>query len=330
MSAIGSHADDGAATLDASQGSPPRIAVLIPCYNEALTIGKVVEDFRTAIPGAQIYVCDNNSSDNTAALAMEAGASVFKEPRQGKGPAVRTLFDRVDADIYLMVDGDDTYPADAAGRLIQQVQRDGYDMCVGNRLSSFKSGSFRAFHLFGNRTICAMINLLFRSRLQDVLSGYRCFSQRFARFVPVLSSGFEVEVELTLQALDKGFSISEVDVAYGERPEGSLSKLNTWNDGLIILRAIFHMFKDYRPLLFFGVLAFSAVLIGLAAGSVVVEEFIHTGLIKRIPLAIFAVGSVLSGFVALTAGLILDTVNMRMKELWRLQLRGDGKGRNGL
>lgn len=330
MSVGESHSDRSATGSRVKPRPVPRIAVLIPCYNEAATIGKVVGDFRAAIPGVHVYVCDNNSSDNTAELAVQAGATVFKEPRQGKGPAVRTLFDHVDADIYLMVDGDDTYPADAAGRLIQQVEQEGYDMCVGNRLGHFTSGSFRSFHLFGNRMICGMINLLFRSQLQDVLSGYRCFSGRFAKFVPVLSSGFEVEVELTLQALDKGFSIREEEIAYGERPEGSVSKLNTWNDGLIILRAIFHMFKDYRPLLFFGVLAMVAILIGLAAGSVVVEEFIRTGLIQRIPLAIFAVGSVLSGFVAMTAGLILDTVNLRMKELWRLQLRGNGKGWNGM
>ena len=318
-----SQRDDEATGLDASQSQQPRIAVLLPCYNEEPTIGKVVEAFRAAVPEAQIYVCDNNSSDRTAEVAAEAGAIVLRDPRQGKGRAVRMLFDRVDADIYLMADGDETYPADEAGKLIEQVQEGGYDMSVGNRLDHFKSASFRAFHLFGNRMICTMINLLFGSRLQDVLSGYRCFSRRFAKSVPLFSSGFEVEVEMTLQSLDKGFSIKEVDIAYGERPQGSVSKLNTWNDGLIIMRAIFHMFKDYRPLLFFG------VLIGLVAGSVVVEEFVRTGLIKRIPLAIFAVGSVLSGFVAITAGLILDTVNRRMKELWRLQLRRVEKNQSG-
>jgi glycosyltransferase involved in cell wall biosynthesis len=301
------------------------IAVLIPCYNEAITIKKVVEDFRRALPNAGIYVCDNNSTDGTGALAAEAGAIVFQDPRQGKGYAVRTLFERVDADIYVMVDGDDTYPAEEAVKLIEQVQKLGYDMCVGNRLERYGSGSFRSFHILGNRLICTLINLLFNARLTDILSGYRCFTNRFVKSIPLLKSGFEVETELTLQALDKGFSIVEVGIHYGERPEGSVSKLNTWQDGIIIGQTIFHMLKDYRPLFFFGIMALFFLSVGTASGLVVVEEFMRTGLVKRLPLAVFSVGSVISGIISLAAGIILDTVNLRVKELWSLEMRRNAR-----
>jgi len=304
------------------------MAIMLPCYNEAPTIQKVITDFRNVFPTAQIYVCDNNSNDGTAVLAEKAGAIVLHQPKQGKGHAVRTLFDHANADIYLIADGDDTYPADEAGKLVEQVQKHGYDMCVGNRLEHYKSGSFRSFHLFGNRFICTMINLLFGSQLQDILSGYRCFSQRFVKLIPLLSSGFEVETELTLQALDKGFSVNEVGILYRKRPNGSASKLNTWNDGILILQTIVSMFKDYRPMLFFGIMSLISLLVGLAAGTVVIEEFIRTGLVKHFPLAIFSVGSVISSIIAITAGIILDTINLRMKELWNLQSRiiGSAKG----
>jgi len=298
-----------------------KIAVILPCYNEAITIKKVIDDFRRVLPSAEIIVCDNNSSDGTGDLAAEAGAIVIKEPRQGKGFAIRTLFDCVDADIYLMADGDDTYPAKEAMKLIEHVQKRGCDMCVGNRLEHYTTASFRSLHIFGNRVICSMINRLFNCRLQDVLSGYRCFSRRFVKTVPLLSSGFEVETELTLQGLDKGFSLQEEYITYGERPEGSHSKLSTWSDGFLILKTIMYMLKDYRPMLFFGALAGISLSVGLACGFVVVEEFLRTGLVYRIPLAILSIGSVLTGFVALAAGLILDTINLRMKEMWSLQAR---------
>jgi glycosyltransferase involved in cell wall biosynthesis len=303
-----------------------KIAVLLPCYNEAITIKKVIEDFRRALPSADIFVCDNNSSDGTGELAAEAGATVYKEHRQGKGYAVRTLFERVEADIYIMADGDDTYPAEDAVKLIEQVQNFGYDMSVGNRLERYGSASFRSFHVFGNRMICNMVNLFFNANLVDILSGYRCFTNRFVKSIPLLKSGFEVETELTLQALDKGFPIIEVDIPYGERPEGSISKLNTWQDGIIIVKTIFNMLKNYRPLLFFGIMAFLSLSVGFVSGFVVVDEFMQTGLVLRLPLAVFSVGCVISGIIALVAGVILDTVNLRMKELWNLEMRRYGRG----
>ncbi len=309
----------------AKKPQAPSIAVLIPCYNEAITIRKVVEDFRRALPEADIYVCDNNSTDGTGDIAAEAGAVVLREPRQGKGYAVRTLFERVEADLYVMTDGDDTYPANEVGRLIEHVRVLRFDMCVGNRLERYGSGSFRSFHVLGNRLICSLINMLFKARLTDILSGYRCFTNKFVKSIPLLKSGFEVETELTLQALDKGFSIAEVGVHYGERPEGSESKLNTWQDGIIIGQTIFRMLKDYRPMFFFSILAFFFLTVGAVTGLIVVDEFMRTGLVRRLPMAVFSVGSVISGIISLAAGIILDTVNLRFKELWSLEMRRNAK-----
>ena len=310
------------------QSAQERIAVLIPCYNEAVTIGKVVCSFREALPQAEIIVCDNNSSDATAEIAAKAGARVLTEKRQGKGFAVQKLFAEVNADIYLMIDGDDTYPAASAEDLIKPVRAGQCDMSVGSRLQKYEGASFRPFHRFGNRLIGGMINVLFKRELKDVLSGYRAFSHRFVKSLPLLSGGFEVETELTLQAVDKGLEIEEVKIHYGERPQGSVSKLNTFSDGLLIAWTIFRLLKDYRPLLFFGSIALVALLAGFSAGVVVIREFLQSGLILHLPLAVFAVGSVLSGLIALAVGLILDTVNLRFKELSNIQAKNMTRDRD--
>jgi len=297
------------------------IAVLIPCYNEAATVRKVIRDFRSALPSADIYVFDNNSNDETVAYALAEGAIIHHEPRQGKGYVVQRMFSEVDADLYILVDGDDTYPAEEVLRVIEPIALHGFDMVVASRLSNHQEGAFRIFHSFGNNLICALINILFDSQMKDVLSGYRCFSNKFVKTAPLLSSGFEIETELTLQALDKGFAVHEIEVPYRCRPTGSESKLDTWKDGFIIIQTILRLLKDYRPMLFFGTLSIIGIMIGLGSGLVVVKEFMATGLIKHFPLAIFAVGSVVSGLIAAACGFILDTVNQRMKELWMLEAK---------
>jgi len=295
-----------------------RIAVLIPCHNEALTVAKVVADFRAALPQAVIYVFDNASSDDTAALARAAGARVIPVPAKGKGNVVRSMFRDVDADVLLMVDGDDTYPADHAERLLAPVLAGSADMVVGTRLEAHADSAFRRFHGFGNRLVRTVISQLFGTRIADVLSGYRAFNRRFVRSMPVLSQGFEIETEMTVFALAQGMVLQEVPVPYGTRPEGSHSKLNTFRDGFRVLRTILFLYKDYRPLLFFGLIATACILAGLAFGSIVVREFALTGLVTHPSTAVLAVALILVAMLSLATGLILDTVNRRSQELMRL------------
>ncbi|MBW2065841.1 MAG: glycosyltransferase [Deltaproteobacteria bacterium] len=297
------------------------VAILIPCYNEAITIGKVIRDFREVLPDAKIYVFDNNSTDDTAVIAHRNGAIVQKEPRQGKGYVVQSMFRRVEADFYLMVDGDDTYPASYARELIEPVISGDYDMSVGVRLQKHKDKSFPRFHLFGNYLIRGLIRLLFGVRLKDIFSGYRCFSRRFVKGCPTLSQGFEIETELTLQAIDKRFNITEIEIPYGERPEGSYSKLNTFRDGLLVVKTILRIFRDYKPLVFFLTLASLGLIVGLIAGWVVVDEYIETRYVSHVPLAIFSVGSVLLSFILAGIGLVLDTINRRFDELFNVQIK---------
>ncbi|MFH1755401.1 MAG: glycosyltransferase family 2 protein, partial [Candidatus Latescibacterota bacterium] len=248
---------------DSQNTSGKKVAVLLPCYNEEVTIGKVVGDFRNALPFASVYVFDNNSSDQTAGNAAKAGAIVVYSPRRGKGNVVKHMFREVDADIYVMADGDDTYPADMAGTLIEALEESGVDMVVGTRLAHHDKKAFRAFHGFGNTLISKLISLLFSSSLTDVLSGYRVFSRHFARTLYLTAGGFEVETEMTLQALVKNCFIKEIPVRYSSRPEGSESKLNTFSDGLMICKGMFLIFKDYRPFVFFSALSISCFLLGL-------------------------------------------------------------------
>ncbi len=295
-----------------------RIAVLIPCHNEAPTVQKVVADFREALPEAEVWVFDNASADATALLAAQAGAQVRHVLAKGKGNAVRAMFRDVDADIYVMVDGDDTYPASAVRSLIEDIAEGRADMVVGTRLESHDRASFRRFHGIGNRLVRGCISALFGHPVRDVLSGYRVFSRRFVKSMPVLSRGFEIETEMTVFALANGFVLSERVIEYGTRPDGSESKLDTYRDGMRVLKTILFLFKDMRPLLFFGVLAAACMVSSLGFGAIVIHEFARTGLVTHPSTAVLAVAFALVGVVSMATGLILDTVNRRTNEIQRL------------
>ena len=310
--------------MNGHPAAAPRVAVVIPCYDEATTIRKVVEDFRKALPEAEIFVFDNNSRDGSGEIARAAGARVVLSPLQGKGHVVRHMADVVDADVYLLVDGDDTYPAEAAPELVRRLREGDLDMLVGARLEGYESGAFRPFHQAGNRLISWLIRVLFRARLGDVLSGYRALSRTFVDLVRLSRSGFEVETEMTLQALAKRLRVAETPVRYGRRPEGSESKLDTWSDGFLIARSILMLFKDYKPLFFFTALSLLLALAALASGSAPVLDFVHTGLVLHVPRAILAAALGTLSIIFLTAGLILDTIAKYHEEtigLWRRAFR---------
>lgn len=297
-----------------------KIAVLIPCYNEAATIGKVVRDFRAELPTADIYVYDNNSKDDTKVIAAAAGAIVRSERQQGKGNVVRTMFRDIDADIYIMVDGDDTYPADAVQSLLSPVLEGYADMVIGDRLSngSYFQENKRPFHDVGNKLVRNLINRLFRADLRDIMTGYRVFSRLFVHNAVVLSGGFEIETEMTLNALDKQFRIVEIPIDYRDRPEGSFSKLNTVRDGMRVLKTVFWIFKDYKPLLFFCLLALLFFVLGLIVGLPPILEFLRTHYIRKMPSAVLAVGLMMLASISLTCGLILDTIVRHHRELHHL------------
>lgn len=302
-----------AATPEAAEIAPAakgHLAVLIPCYNEELTVGEVIDDFRRVLPGASIYVYDNNSSDRTAQVAREHGAQVRFEPRQGKGVTVRQMFRDIEADCYLLVDGDSTYPADAAPALIDPILAGEADMTVGDRLSngSYAQENQRPFHDFGNNLVRWLIRLMYGYAFHDVMTGYRAFSRVFVRSLPVVSRGFQLECEISIHAVDKGWRIKEVPIDYRDRPAGSVSKLSTVSDGARVLMAIGSLFKDYLPFKFFSLVAAVFVALGLAAGIPVVAEFAQTGYVSKVPSAILAVGLVLCGALAFSTGCILDTV----------------------
>jgi glycosyltransferase involved in cell wall biosynthesis len=293
----------------------PTIAIMIPCLNEEPTIGKVVRDFRVAMPDASIHVLDNRSSDDTVRRARDAGAVVHNAPRPGKGNVVRAMFRDIYADVGVMVDGDDTYPADRVRELVAPVLANQADMVVGARLAKSSHGSFRSFHLLGNRLVRTTSNLTFSAKLTDVLSGYRAFSRDFMQTMPVLSRGFEIETEMTAFALTHDMMVVEVDVPYGVRPEGSRSKLDTFRDGYRVLKTILWLFKDYRPLLFFSSIGAAAILLGVVAGIAVVQEFLVYGRVVGPARAVLAAGALIVGLLATTTGLVLDTVNRRSREL---------------
>lgn len=299
----------------------PRIAVLVPCYNEEVAIGGVVSGFRAALPAATVYVYDNNSSDGTAAIAAQAGAQVVREKRQGKGHVVASMFRDVDADAYVMVDGDDTYPADRVYDLLEPVLDSRADVVVGNRLVEYEAGSYRPLHVFGNLLVVKTINFIFKSKLRDVMSGYRCFSREAVRTLPVVSRGFEVETELTLQALYRDLVILEIPVHYGKRPEGSYSKLSTYRDGAKVLVKIFDLFKAYRPMLFFCLIAAILGGAGLILGSIPVVEFFTTGKIAHFPTAILAAALEVMALVAATCGMVMDSIKHHFRELSQLVLQ---------
>jgi glycosyltransferase involved in cell wall biosynthesis len=292
-----------------------RTAVLIPCFNEAVTIEKVVSDFRAALPKAEIYVFDNNSSDDTAARARAAGATVIREKRRGKGFVVSSMLMQVDADYYIMVDGDNTYPAENASQLLAPLLDGDADMVVGQRLSEHTQESFRRFHLFGNLLVRKVINTVFSANLVDVMSGYRAFTREVAENLPVVASGFDIETEMTLQLLYRNFVIQEIPVPYRERPEGSASKLRTFRDGTLVLLKILGIFKAYKPLTFFGGLAILAALAAVVIGSVVVYEYVQYRYIYSMLNAILAVSCTLLSATLATVGVTLHTVNYRILEM---------------
>lgn len=294
------------------------IAVAIPCYNEASTIAKVIADFRAALPDSPIHVFDNNSSDGSGEIAARAGAIVHFVPGRGKGEVVRAMFRKINADIVVMVDGDDTYPASRVHDLVAPVLKDMAEMAVATRFEEHAQSSFRALHVFGNRLVLHSINTLFGTRLSDVLSGYRAFSRRFFKTMPVLSRGFEIETEITIHALEHRLHIVEVPVRYGSRPDGSSSKIDTLADGQLILTALLRLYKDLRPLMFFGLPGIVLLLAGAVSGVLVVGEFVELGKVAGIARAIFSVACCLLGTVALATGFVLDTVNRRARELYVL------------
>lgn len=297
-----------------------RVAVLIPCFNEAPSIGAVVADFKKVLPEATVYVYDNNSTDDTAQIATEAGAVVRKETRQGKGNVVRRMFREIDADCYLMVDGDGTYPAEAAMTLLQPVMEHGADMVIGDRLSTtyFKENK-RPLHNSGNKLVRGLINRLWQVNIHDIMTGYRAFNRKFVKLFPVMSEGFEIETEMTIHALDKRFVIEEKPIEYSDRKEGK-SKLNTVSDGFKILRIIFSLFKNYRPLLFFGILAAVLVAISLILFIPVLIEYFKIGLVPRFPTLITSGFLTIAGLLSFFTGLCLDTIVSNNRKNFELSL----------
>ncbi len=307
-----------------------KIAVLIPCYNESKTIKKVVEDYKKALPEADIYVYDNNSSDHTDEIAREAGAIVRYEYRQGKGNVIRSMFKDIDADCYLMIDGDDTYPAENAREMCDLVLNKKVDMVIGDRLSStYFTENKRPFHNFGNRLVRGLINFLFESNVRDIMTGYRAFSYEFVKTFPVLSKGFEIETEMTIHALDKNFLLEEVKVGYRDRPAGSVSKLNTYRDGFRVLKTIGRLFKEYKPTIFFSLLSLLFLIISVGFGIPVFAEYFKTGLVPRYPTLIFSGFMLMIALVLFACGVVLEVVVKKHRQLFELMLINVNRGKEG-
>ncbi len=308
----------------ARQAEPPTIAVVIPCLDEETTLAKVIADMKAALPGAEITVFDNGSTDRTAEIARASGARVVHSPMRGKGNVIRHMAGAIDADVYVLIDGDDTYPADAAPDLLRRFLESGVDMLVATRLDDHDPGAFRLFHKVGNRVISRAIALLFRAPITDVLSGYRILSRRFVRLVHLRSDGFEIETEMTLQALAKGLPILEVPIEYRSRPAGSRSKLDTVSDGLLIFKCTFLLFKDYKPLVFFTTIAGILMVLSLVAGSAPVLDFYQSRFVFHVPRAILAAGLGVLSAVSFVVGLLLDTIShyhQETIELWKRSMR---------
>ena len=298
-----------------------KIAVLIPCYNEALTVAKVVKDYKKALPDADIYVYDNNSTDGTDEIAKKAGAIVRYEYRQGKGNVIRSMFKDIDADCYLMIDGDDTYPASNAKEMCDYVLEGKADMVIGDRLSStYFTENKRAFHNFGNKLVRSLINHLFKSNIRDIMTGYRAFSYDFVKTFPVLSKGFEIENEMTIHAVYNNFKLIEIPVSYRDRPEGSVSKLNTYSDGIKVLMTIARLFKEYKPTIFFSFVGTVLLIISLIFGIPVFSEFFKTGLVPRFPTLIFALILLIISILMYITGIILEVVAKKNKQIFELFL----------
>jgi glycosyltransferase involved in cell wall biosynthesis len=294
-----------------------RVAVLVPCYNEEAAIAKVVADFRAALPEAAIYVYDNNSRDRTVERAVAAGAVVRNERRQGKGNVVRRMFADIEADIYVLVDGDDTYDAGASPRMIARMIEDGADLLTARRIHT-DAAAYRPGHVVGNRLLTGLTALLFRVHLSDMLSGYRVFSRRFVKSFPFTAEGFAIETELTVHAVRLMMPMVELDTRYKERPIGSVSKLNTFRDGFRILGTIFYLTREERPLIFFAMISLLFAAVAVIIGAPVVSEYFRTGLVPRLPTAVLATGLMVIAFLSLTCGLILDTVTRGRWEAKRM------------
>ena len=299
-----------------------RIAVLIPCYNESKTIAKVVTDFRRVLPEATIYVYDNNSSDGTAEIAATAGAVVRKERLQGKGNVIRRMFCEIHADCYVMTDGDDTYPAENAREMVRLVLEEQADMVVGDRLSStYFTENKRPFHNLGNGVVRGSINRLFKSNIKDIMTGYRAFSYAFVKTYPVRSKGFEIETDMTIHAINRNMLVRNVVVDYRDRPEGSVSKLNTYSDGAKVLLTIARLYKNYKPFAFFGILSLILLILSMVFFAPILVEYIATGLVPRFPTLIVCVMALLASLQMFVAGLILSTLQEKDKRDFEYQLQ---------
>jgi len=307
--------------MEKLENKKSKIAVIIPCYNEAKTIEKVVKDYRKALPEADIYVYDNNSKDHTDEIARKAGAIVRYEYKQGKGNVIRTMFREIEADCYLMIDGDDTYPAENAREMCELILEGKADMVIGDRLSStYFTENKRPFHNFGNKIVRWLINKLFKNSVKDIMTGYRAFSYQFVKGFPVLSKGFEIETEMTIHAVDKNFKLVEIPVTYRDRPEGSVSKLNTYSDGLKVLKTIATLFKEYRPAMFFNIISILLLALGLILGIPVVIEYFETGLVPKFPSLIVSTIFVVLAMLMWVCGLILEVIVKKHRQLYELYL----------
>lgn len=296
-----------------------KIAVLIPCYNEEKTIGKVIDDFKTALPEAVVYVYDNNSTDKTSDVAEEHGAVVRKEYRQGKGNVVKTMFRDIDAECYIMIDGDDTYPADKAKDMCSAVMEEGVDMVIGDRLSAtYFIENDRRFHNFGNRFVRSLINKIFNSDVKDIMTGYRAFSRMFVKNIPILANGFEIETEMTIHALDKNYIIKEIPIDYRRRPEGSFSKLDTISDGYKVVKTVFQLFRDYKPYIFFTSISVVLGVIAVIFMLPVIIEYWHTGLVPRFPTLIVCCFVMLLAILLFISGVILEVMTKKHRQLYEL------------
>ena len=310
--------------LQTDNAPPAKIAVLIPCHNEEPTVAGVVTAFRAQLPEADIYVFDNNSTDRTVECALSVGAIVLREARQGKGFVIQTMFRRVEADIYVMVDGDATYPAEEVHRLIKPILEDDADMVVGSRLHSDTKSEFRQLNRWGNRLVLTLLNSFFGVHLTDILSGYRAFNRKFVKGLPLFGGGFEIETELTIKAVARGWRIIEIPTTLTSRPEGSHSKIKFFRDGAIILNTVLALFRDYKPLTFFGSVGLGLVLLALIPEVLITVRALRTGHVADPLWAVFSVGLSLTGTLLIVAGLILHTIVRRFQELEHtLQVRHD-------
>ena len=307
-----------------------KVAVLVPCYNEEKTIAKVIEDFQKVLPNAVIYVYDNNSTDKTSEIASSYdGVIVKREYRQGKGNVVRSMFRQIDADCYIMIDGDDTYPAEYAPEMVRLVLEEDVDMVIGDRLSStYFTENKRPFHNFGNVLVRGLINKLFKSDVKDIMTGYRAFSYEFVKMMPIISSGFEIETEMTINALDKRFNLREIPVQYRDRPEGSESKLNTFSDSIKVLKTIFRMLRDYKPFFFFGTIGLVLILVALGFFAPVFITFLQTNIVEKTPTLIVTMGCASIGVMRLAIGIILEVMVKKNKQDFIINLNILSSNRN--